>query len=114
LAYQDQEPHLLNEAGERIDKVVAGTGDTIAQIGFHCGQRGPQKRAVRDVLYTERVAAFRVQAQKHAQQTNAAIQALTIAGIDGSAAIPACLQKREAVGSMESLGEETEVYQRRR
>jgi hypothetical protein len=49
LAYQDQVPHLVNKVGERIDKVKNGTAYTVAQMGFHCGQRGPQKQAVRDV-----------------------------------------------------------------
>jgi hypothetical protein len=108
LAYQDQEPYLLNEAGERIGGLVAGTTDSVAQMGFHCGQRGPQKRLVRDVLYTERMETFGVRAWKHAQQTAAAIQSLTTAGIDGSTSGPARLQKREAVDSMVTLEEESE------
>lgn len=99
LTYQDQEPHLLNAAGERIGD--AGSTDSVAQMGFHCGQRGPQKQTARDTLYKERMERFKIRARKHAQQTSAAIDTLTKAGVDGSASGPARLQKREAIPSVD-------------
>jgi hypothetical protein len=51
----------------------------------------------------ERVAAFKVRAEQHALQTTAAIEALTTAGIDGCTMVQAQLQKREALGSTNSL-----------
>jgi hypothetical protein len=102
LVYQDMSPHLLDASGERI--VEGSTTDSVAQMGFHCGQRGPQKKSARDGLYTERMEKFKVRSKKHEEQTVAAIEILKKAGVDAGLSGPARLQKREAIPTVDLEG----------